>query len=119
LWNARPDNFIKWLGEKWYSNHRDRMQKILGDISFNVTAEEGDTNFIGGKIAEYRWVPKEIFNEQAIYCYGDRIAFLNFEEDKMNIFILHSNEFYDTFCLLFDFVWDQVTIIPDVKGYKP
>ncbi len=119
LWNARPAYFIKWLGQDWYGEHTKRMQSILHNISFNVTCEEGDTNFIGGKHSEYRWVPKKIFNDQAIYCYGDRIAFLNFGNDKVDIFILHSKEFNDSFCLLFDFVWDEITIIPDVEGYKP
>jgi transcriptional regulator with XRE-family HTH domain len=119
LWNARPAYFIKWLGKDWYEEHTDRMKPLLGNISFNVTCEEGDTNFIGGKFAEYRWVPKKIFNEQAIYCYGNRIAFLNFDNDSIEIFILHSKEFNASFCLLFDFVWDEITTIPDMEGYKP
>ena len=119
LWNARPGLFIQWLGEEFYARHTERMRPLLGDISFNVTCEEGETNFIGGKFAEYRWVPKKIFNEQAIYCYGDRIAFLSFEEKSVNIFILHSKEFTDSFRLLFDFVWDEITIIPDLEGHKP
>ena len=119
LWNARPAFFIQWLGEDWYANHTKRMQSILQQISFNVTCEEGDTNFIGGKHSEYRWVPKKMFNEQAIYCYGDRIAFLNFEDESVNIFILYNKSFNDSFCLLFDFVWDEITTIPDVEGYKP
>lgn len=119
LWNARPSNWTKWLGEEWYKKHTKRMQSVLSNISFNVTCEEGDTNFIGGKHSEYRWVPKKIFNEQSIYCYGDRIAFLNFENESVNIFILHSKEFNDSFCLLFDFVWNEITSIPDIDGYKP
>jgi transcriptional regulator with XRE-family HTH domain len=119
LWNARPSNWIKWLGKEWYDNHTKRMQPLLPDISFNVTCEEGDTNFIGGKHSEYRWVPKQIFNEQSIYCFGDRIAFMNFEENEVNIYVLNSREFNNSFCLLFDMVWDEITTIPDTEGYKP
>jgi transcriptional regulator with XRE-family HTH domain len=119
LWNARPAFFIEWLGKDWYEKHTERMKPLLENISFNVTCEEGDTNFIGGKFAEYRWVPKQVFNEQAIYCYGDRIAFLTFSEGAVDIYILYNQEFYNSFCLLFDFVWDQITIIPDSGDYKP
>ena len=116
LWNARPDYFIQWLGKDWYAAHTKRMQTILHKISFNVTCEEGETNFIGSHHAEYRWVPTKLFNEQAIYCYGDRIAFLTFGEDSVNIFILYNKEFNDSFCLLFDLVWDEITLMPDHGG---
>lgn len=119
LWNARPSNWTKWLGQEWYAQHTQRMQKLLDKISFWVTCEEGDTNFIGGKHSEYRWVPKKIFNEQSIYCFGDRIAFMNFEEDSVNIYVLYSRDFSDSFKLLFDFVWDEITTIPSIDGYKP
>ncbi len=119
LWNGRPDYFIEWLGEEWYEKHTKRMQKIRDDFSFHITCKEGDTNFIGNKHAEYRWVPKKIFNEQSIYCYGEKIAFLKFKKDSVKIFILHSKDIYDSFCLLFDSVWDDITTIPNVAGYKP
>lgn len=112
LWNARPHYFIGWLGADFYQNHSERMRSISHPISFFVTCEEGETNFIGSSFAEYRWVPKTIFNEQAIYCYGDRIAFLNFSKDHLNIFILQNQDFYDSFCLLFDFVWNDITTQP-------
>lgn len=113
LWNARPAYFIEWLGKDWYEKHIERMKPLLENISFNITCEEGDMNFIANKFAEYRWVPNKIFNEQAIYCYGNRIAFLNFTKDSVDIFILYNKDFYQSFCLLFDFVWDEITIIPN------
>ncbi len=119
LWNAKPSNWTKWLGQDWYAAHTERMQVVLPNISFNVTCREGDTNFIGGKHAEYRWVPEKIFNEQSIYCFGDRIAFMNFEENSVNIYVLYNKSFADSFRLLFDLVWDEITIMPNVGGYKP
>lgn len=119
LWNAKPSNWTKWLGDDWYAAHTKRMQSILTNISFNVTCKEGDTNFIGGKHSEYRWVPEKMFNEQSIYCFGDRIAFMNFEEDSVNIYVLYNRSFSDSFKLLFDLVWDEITIIPTKEGYKP
>ncbi len=119
LWNAKPSNWTKWLGDEWYAAHTKRMQSILTNISFNVTCKEGETNFIGGKHSEYRWVPEKMFNEQSIYCFGDRIAFMSFEEDTVNIYVLYNRSFSDSFKLLFDLVWDEITIIPTQEGYKP
>lgn len=119
LWNAKPSNWTKWLGEEWYAAHSKRMQSVLHKISFCVTCKEGETNFIGGKHSEYRWVSEKIFNEQSIYCFGDRIAFMNFEPDSVNIYVLYSSGFSDSFKLLFDMVWNEITTIPPVGGYKP
>lgn len=119
LWNARPSNWTKWLGQDWYAAHTQRMQPLLPNISFHVTCKEGETNFIGGKHSEYRWVPEKIFNEQAIYCFGDRIAFMNFEPESVDIYVLYNRAFSDSFRLLFDLVWDEITIIPTLEGYKP
>lgn len=119
LLNAKPANWIKWLGQDWYENHSKRMQTLLKTIDFRVTAKEGDKNFIGGKHSEYRWVPKEIWNEQSFYCYGDRIGFLHFEEDEVEIYVLKQKQFAESFRFLFNIAWEQITIIPDVPGYKP
>ncbi len=119
LWNAKPANWTKWLGKDWYDAHSKRMQGVLDRIDFRVTARQGDTLFIGGDFVEYRWVPDRIFNEQSIYCFGNRIAFLNFEENSVNIYVLYSREFTTSFITLFDFVWNEITTIPNIKGYKP
>lgn len=119
LLNAKPENWTKWLGQEWYENHTKRMQKLLDRINFKVTCKEGDTNFIGGKHSEYRWVSKEIWNEQSFYAYGDRIGFLRFEKDDVEILVMKQKQFADSFRFLFNIAWDQITIIPNVKGYKP
>lgn len=120
LWNVHPDYFISWLGEEWYGMHLKRMKALLPTITLQATCKEGETNFIGRSIAEYRWVPKKVFNEQAIYCYSDRIAFINFTEDTaVDVFILYNKDFHSSFSLFFDFVWNEITMIPNVEGYKP
>ena len=119
LWNAKPANWIKWLGEHASAKHSDRMEKIQTNLDYRITAEEGDTNFISHKFAEYRWVPKRVFNDQSIYCYGNRIVFVNFEEDRLNIYVLYSWPFADSFRLFFDYLWNDITMIPNIDGYKP
>lgn len=60
-----------------------------------------------------------MFNEHSIYCYGDRVAFLNFEENNVSIYILYNKAFVDSFRLLFDLTWNTVTLIPNMDGHKP
>lgn len=119
LWNAKPDNWIKWLGHDWFVMHNTRMIEIIEQIRFRITCREGETNFISRNFAEYRWIPEHMFNEHSIYCYGDRVAFLNFEENNVTIYILYNKAFVDSFRLLFDLTWNEVTLIPTTGGHKP
>lgn len=121
LYNARPSNWIKWLGEDWYAQHTLRMQEALKeqDFYFKVTAKRGDRDFIGGKHSEYRWVPDEMFNQQSFYVYGDRLAILKFSDEAVEIFVLRKRELADSFRHLFNVAWDSVTTLPDTDDYKP
>ncbi len=119
LLNARPDNWIKWLGEEWNELHSLRMQKILNNIQFKVITKEGDYNFLGNRHAEYRWVPKKLWNEHSFYAYGNNIGFLNFEKDSIEIYVIRQKQFSDSIRFLFNLVRDQFTILPDVPHYKP
>lgn len=118
LLNAKPDNWIKWLGADWYAEHTKRMQTLIGTINFKVTAREGDVNLIGNAFAEYRWVSEDVWNEQSFYAYGDKIGFLNFDEKNVEIFVLKQKQFCDSFRFLFNIAWDQITKTPTVR-HKP
>lgn len=113
LLNAKPDNWIKWLGQDWMDYHSKRMAEIIDNFTFRITAQEGDRNFISSQFAEYRWVPKKIWNQHSYYAYGDKIAFLNFEGGNVHILVLTHKHFAQTHKFLFNLVWEQYTIIPD------
>lgn len=116
LHNARPSNWYKWLGQEWFNMHSERMHALGNKIDFRITAEEGSTQLISSAFAEYRWFPKELFNQQSIYAYENKLAFLTFKEDDVVIRILDNKEFSDGFRILFDIAWDTVAIkIPLTK----
>lgn len=116
LHNAKPSNWLKWLGAEWNTMHTNRMLGIKDKLtSFKITAGHDDYQMIG-KHAEYRWLPKEMWNDQSFYAYGDRIALLNFEEDSVNIVVMYNRKFADGFRSLFDVTWENVTIIPPKQG---
>ena len=110
LHNAKPDNWYKWLGEDWFKMHSERMANLGDQIRFKITAEEGNTNLISSKFAEYRWFPKELFDDQCIYAYGDRLAFVNFRENDILIRMLQDKSFAEGFRILFNIAWDGVAI---------
>lgn len=108
LHNARPSYWYKWLSEEWYAMHRERMNEIKDRFTFRVTAVEGEELLIGSSFAEYRWIPRHMFNDRGFYCYGPKLAFLNFERDDVQVFILNQKEFADGFRGMFDITWEHV-----------
>lgn len=117
LHNAKPANWLKWLGAEWNTMHTNRMLEIKYKIDFKITAGHDDYQFVG-RHAEYRWLPRTMWNEQSFYAYGDRIALLNFEEDSVHIVVLHNRQFADGFRSLFNVTWDNVATSPP-KQTKP
>lgn len=112
LYNAYPENWNKFLGQSWYEMHSKRMQKISDNYVFRVSVNEGEGQFIGKDFVEYRWFPKEIFNEQSFYAYGDRLAFLNFTENNVVINVIKNKDFADGFRALFNIAWNNVSVMP-------
>lgn len=112
LYNANPENWNKWLGQDWYEMHSERMQSIKDNYVFSVSVNEGEGQFIGKDFVEYRWFPKEIFNEQSFYSYGNRLAFLNFSDNNVTINILDNKDFAEGFRSLFNIAWKNVSVKP-------
>ena len=116
LYNARPANWLKFLGESWNAMHSERMAKLADQIDFKATTRQGDTQLIGHRHAEYRWVPEEIWNQQSVYAYGDYIAFLIFDDDEVSIFNLREKQVADSFRALFNICWETVAKVPEMEG---
>ena len=114
LFNGVPKQLIYWLGEDFYNTHRIRMGS-LKNYQFKIIIEEGDEQFIATGFAEYRWFPKNRFNERTLYCYGDKLAFINFSKDNVRVLVMHQAEIASSFRELFNIAWENVAIIPDVK----
>lgn len=119
LYNARPGNWIKWLGKEWNQMHSDRMANIVDQIDFKATARKGDAELIGYRHAEYRWVPDELWSQQSFYAYGDYLGFLIFGDDSISIFVIKEKQIADGYRAMFNNFWDNIAQIPDTKNYKP
>lgn len=115
IFNGRPILFKKFLGEEWYAHHANRMKKIKEKFNFKIIVEEGNNVLIATDFAEYRWFPKQMFNEQTIYVYGSKLAFLTFKEDDMHIKILDQKVFADSLRILFNIAWNNVATISEEK----
>jgi transcriptional regulator with XRE-family HTH domain len=115
LFNANPANWYKWLGEEWFKAHSKRMQDLGDKINAKITSKEGETLLISRDFAEYKWFPTELFNDRALYSYGDNLAFVNFEETNVSVVVLKQSDFAKAFKVLFNIAWDNVAFTPSTK----
>jgi transcriptional regulator with XRE-family HTH domain len=118
LFNAKPSNWIKWLGEDWLAMHTKRMQGIEKKVTYRIATKEGEKQLISQAFAEYRWFPENLLSDRAMYAYGDYLAFVNFEENAVSVIVINQPEFSQSFKVLFNIAWDNVAKILDEKNNK-
>lgn len=116
VYNVDEKNWIKWMGEEEYKQHSARMKGLDKNIKFKIIVEEGDWFFIANEFAQYKWFPKELFGSQSFYAYGDKLAFILFTDDDVQVMILDQSEFTKGFRILFDIAWNNVALQPPEKN---
>lgn len=106
LFNGYPDMLTQWLGEDWYKAHAKRMEKIKDNFRFRVTLIDDAAKQIGSSFALYRYFPTGVKTRNTIYVYGNKTAFLSFEED-VSIVSIELEGIADAFRELFNIAWDS------------
>ncbi|MFH1784895.1 MAG: helix-turn-helix domain-containing protein [Candidatus Micrarchaeota archaeon] len=84
-------------------------EKYISDIrKFGLKEKllscEGATEFFPGKQSEYRLLPKEFFNPNPTYIYGDKVVFLIWGS-PMYVVMITSKEIADTSRKQFNVLW--------------
>ncbi len=106
IFNGVPDLLVKWLGEEWYDMHAARMRKIK-KLDVKAIVEHGEKNLIGSNFAKYKWFPKSKFHKDTIYIYGDKVAFINFD-DEVRVLVIHQKDIAQSQRILFNIAWGSV-----------
>jgi len=73
--------------------HIKRMTQLTQerhDIKVLTLIKEGDTNYVCSDYAEYRWLPKELFDPVPFYVYGDRLAIMSFQTVPAPTIVVHN-----------------------------
>lgn len=115
LFNGVPINLLHWLGHDFYKMHAERMDKIKDNFNFKIIIEDGDDAYIAGSFATYKWFPKNRFNEKTLYCFGDKLAFLDFTKDNVRILVMQQPDIASSFRELFKIAWENVAYVPQEK----
>ena len=73
--------------------HIKRMTALTNerhDIKVLSLIKEGDTNYSCSDYAEYRWLPKEMFDPVPFYVYGDCLAIMSFQTVPSPTIVVHN-----------------------------
>ena len=112
IFNTTPENWLNLLGEEWCQMHYRRMMEIRSLFHFRAITKQRNDLLIGQGFIEYRWIPENLFNEKTFYCYGDKLAFLDFKNDTVMVWVIEHPGFASGFRTLFQISWDHVAIKP-------
>lgn len=112
LFNASPNNWLKWIGDDWWFNvHAPRMHKIKDNFDYRLTCKEGEKKFMSSTFGRYRWIPRHLFNEDAaFYVYGGSVAFIDFQNNSVAITAIHQPQVAHAMRILFNSAWENLTI---------
>jgi len=55
--------------------------------------------------AEHKWCPKSKFKGKVTYCYGDKLAFLSFKKNQIEIIVINQSDFAQNWKDMFDVFW--------------
>ncbi len=116
IYNASPSQWKNLLkDDKWHKMHIERMAKIFetGKLDFKITCPYGDTDFIGSKYAEYRWITEDKWSERSFYVFGQYIAILIFQNTEVEIILFKEQALANTFLELFNIAWETIAVIPN------
>jgi len=102
--------FTEQLG-KYSPVHIKRMTQLVQerrDIKVLALIKEGDTNYTCSGYAEYRWLPKELFDPVPFYVYGDRLAIMSFQTVPSPTIVVHNiPAITHAYKKQFDALWDM------------
>lgn len=115
LSNVVHENWIKWMGPEKWKNHTERMTRDKSLMDVRIIVKENDWNFPAAAYSQYKWVKEDQFNDRSFYSYHDKLAFLNFREDDVEITIMRQPEFAEGYRTLFLNTWHYVAQIPPTR----
>lgn len=112
LSNVVHQNWIRCIGVEKWQIHTNRMLAIKSKMDVRILVKEKDWNFPARSYAKYKWVAEQQFNDRSFYSYHDKLAFLNFQLDRVEITIMRQAEFAEGYRYLFQNTWDYVAKEP-------
>lgn len=103
--NVKELEFEKWLGD-YEPVHVERMSKLKKN-KLRVLLKENDNYLTSSAYCEYRWMKAAQFADASLYIYGDKSAFIQFEENNVIVTLVESAVVTDSMRKMFNAVWND------------
>lgn len=116
LSNVVHQNWIRSIGKEKWMIHTQRMIASKERMDVKILVKENDLHFPAQSYAQYKWVRKSGFNDRSFYSYYDKLAFLNFKSEDVEITIMRQAEFAEGYRTLFHNTWEYVAKTPPIRG---
>lgn len=104
------------INDEAAQQHRTRMNAIKDKLKFRVLLKEGDTYYRNTSYIEYRWIQKQFFFEHPVYLYNNKLAFIKFDKNNLEILCISIPSMATAFRLQFDFIWNHSIVPPNKEG---
>jgi len=106
------------INDEAAQHHRTRMNAIKDKIKFRVLLKEGDIYYRNTSYIEYRWIAKDFFFDHPIYLYNNKLAFIKFEKNNLEIIRIGMPSMATAFRLQFNFIWHHSIVPPPQETEK-
>lgn len=108
LFNGTPARLNEWLSGEWYSMHQERMLQIRDNYNYKIIVRRGETALPAKEYATYKFFPEDMFNDRAIYIFGNIIYFRDQDQDDIRLIRIEQPDLAASMCVLFDIAWNYV-----------
>jgi transcriptional regulator with XRE-family HTH domain len=104
--NVREFLYDRWLGD-FEPIHNKRMTSIMDGSKIRALLKEGDKHLTSQDYSEYRWLKAEHFADTSLYLYGEKSAFIDFQDENVKVTVVEDKSVTDSLRKMFDIVWHQ------------
>jgi DNA-binding XRE family transcriptional regulator len=96
--------FLKWTSAN-AAAHVERVNAIDPKPRYRALIKETDTNVGTSTYCEFRYISKDEFADTCVYIYGDKTAFIDFEEDAVTVTLVDSTKVSSALRRMFETSW--------------
>lgn len=114
--NVDESDFQKWLNQDRLKTHLGRMAELeqAGKLTYRIMIKDGDSNYLAGEYAQYRWMPAELFLPVPFYVYGNKLAIMIFGAEPYSI-LIDNKVVSEAYRKQFEEIWKTSRVPEDVK----
>lgn len=103
--NVKEAEFDRWLAQ-YEPIHNERMTQLKGH-KLRVLLKENDVHLTSSSYCQYRWMKASQFADASLYLYGDKSAFIQFQQNNVVVTLVESAAVTNSMRKMFEAVWED------------